>query len=140
MCAEQIPDFHCSPRYPGGVITANALSLYRQAHVLLCGNFRPLRSTLATRNVQTISSSLNDVKVEISGSSTCTRAAWCAIEALQTSVKMGMSQSASISGWHFKLLFNIYSLECCLFHRFWVRRQSIRARPDLSSPTEFSTE
>jgi hypothetical protein len=116
--AEQNPEFHCSPRYPNGVMPANALSLYRQAHVRLCGNFRPFRSALATRNVQTISSSLDDIQAEISGSSTCLRAAWCAIEALQTSVKMGMTQRVSISGWHSKLLFNIYSLECCEYFLF----------------------
>ncbi|CAG8889863.1 unnamed protein product [Penicillium egyptiacum] len=114
MCAEQNPEFHCSARYPSDVIPANALSLSRQAHVRLCGKFRPIRSALATRNVQTISSSLDDIKVEISGSSTYLKAAWCAIEALQTSVRMGMSHTGSISGWHSKLFFNVYSLEFCI--------------------------
>lgn len=111
--SEQNPEFHCSPRYPNGVVAANALSLYRQAHVRLCGNFEPLRTAFATRNVQTIFSSLKDIKVNISSSRTCVKAARCAIEALQTSVNMGMSQTASISGWHSKLLFNMYSFECC---------------------------
>ncbi|RMZ44150.1 hypothetical protein CA14_004163 [Aspergillus flavus] len=113
MCAEQNPEFHCSPRYPSGVIAANALSLYRQAHVRLCGNFRPLRAALTTRNVQSITSRLNDIQINISSSRTCVKAAWCAIEALQISIVMGMAQAGSISGWHSKLLFNTYSLECC---------------------------
>jgi hypothetical protein len=112
-CSEQNPEFHYSPRYPSGVIAVNALSLYRQAHVRLCGNFGPLRSAFATRNVQTILSSIDDITIVISSSSTCRRAARCALDALQTSVRMGMSLTGSISGWHHKLLFNLYSLECC---------------------------
>ena len=113
MLSEQNPEFHCSSRYPSGVIAANALSLYRQAHVRLCGNFSPLRAALTTRNLLNITSKLNDIKVNISSSRTCVKAAWCAIEALQISVVMGMAQARSISGWHSKLLFNTYSLECC---------------------------
>ena len=129
MCSEQNPDVHCSPRYPSGVVAANALSLYRQAHVRLCGNFGPFRSAFATRNLQIILSSIEEIKVVISSSSTCLRAARCAIEALQTSVRMGMSLTGSISGWHQKLLFNLYSLECCKyspFHRFPSTMNSFR--------------
>ncbi|GMG09198.1 unnamed protein product [Aspergillus oryzae] len=137
-CVEQNPEFHCSPRYPSGVIAANALSLYRQAHVRLCGNFRPLRAALTTRNVQSITSRLNDIQVNISSSRTCVKAAWCAIEALQISIVMGMAQAGSISGWHSKLLFNTYSLECCdnskgLFLSIWTREQLSRAISDRSS-------
>lgn len=115
MYSEQNPEFHCSPRYPSGVIAANALSLYRQAHVRLCGNFGPLRLAFATRNLQTILSSIKDIKIRFSSSSACLSAARCALEALQTSVRMGISLTGSISGWHHKLLFNMYSLECCRY-------------------------
>lgn len=155
LCAEQHPEFHASPRYPNGAIAINALSLYRQAYVRLCANFGPFRATVATRNVQTILQSMKSIDIVITRSSTCLKAARCAIEALQTSVKMGLFLSSSISGWHRKLLFNLYSIECCecsqsnsslenqfflsqhsytdkriaagVFLSFWIREQSHRS-------------
>ncbi|KAI2632983.1 hypothetical protein GGS26DRAFT_554865, partial [Hypomontagnella submonticulosa] len=132
LCSEQNPEFHASTRYASGVIAANALSLYRQAYVRLYANFGPLRSAFATRSVQTILHSMKDIEIIISGSSTCLKAAQCAIEALQTSVKMGLFLTGSISGWHRKLMFNLYSIECCLFLSFWIREQSNRLPSDRS--------
>lgn len=113
VCSEQNPDFHVSPRYPSGVIAANAMSLYRQAHVRLCANFGPLRSAFATRDVQTIVESMRNIEIAITSSDTCLRAARCAFEAFQTSAKMGLFSNGCISGWYRKLLFNLYALECC---------------------------
>ncbi|KAI0377765.1 hypothetical protein F5Y04DRAFT_172730 [Hypomontagnella monticulosa] len=131
--SEQNPEFHISPRYPNGVIAANAISLYRQAHVRLYTSFGLLRSTLATRNVQDLLRSIKDIKITISGSNTCLKAAQCAIEALRTSVKLGLFLTGSISGWHRKLMFNLYSIECCLFLSFWIREQCNRPILDRSA-------
>lgn len=133
ISAEQTPECRLSPRYPSGVIAANALSLYRQACVRLYADFGPLRLAFATRDVQTILRSIQDTKIVISSSNTCLRAARCAIEAFQTSVKMGLCLTDSISGWHHKLWFNLYSVEGCLFLSVWIREQLNRPAYQRSS-------
>ncbi|KAI8634661.1 hypothetical protein F5Y19DRAFT_120545 [Xylariaceae sp. FL1651] len=130
--SEQNPEFHVSPRYPNGVLPTNALSLYRQACIQLYADFGPLRSAFATRNVHTIVSSMKDINMLITCSSTCLKAAQCAIEALQNSVKLGLFTTGPTSGWHRKLVFNLYSLESCIFLSFWVRQQIHRSVLDRS--------
>ncbi|KAI1171107.1 hypothetical protein F4777DRAFT_71032 [Nemania sp. FL0916] len=132
VSSEQNPEFHISQRYPNGVLPAIALSLYRLACIQLYADFRLLRSAFATRDVDTILSRIKDVIITISSSATCIRAARSAIEALQISVKMGLFVTGSVSGWHRKLLFNLYSFESCFFLSFWIRQQSNRSESDRS--------
>jgi hypothetical protein len=115
-CSIQNPEFNISPRYPNGVIPANARSLYRQASIRLCAGFGAFRSTLATRDVEAILHSLNEIQIMICSSDTCLRAAQCALEALQVSVRMGLFLTGPMSGWHQKLMFNLHSLESCTYN------------------------
>jgi hypothetical protein len=115
-CSSQNPEFNVSPRYPNGVIPANARSLHRHASIRLCAGFGAFRTTLATRNVDAILNSLKQIQITICSSETCLRAAQCALEALQVSVRMGLFLTGPISGWHRKLMFNLHSLESCMYN------------------------
>lgn len=114
-CSERNADFHASVRHPSGVIAINALSLYRQTYVRLFADFGPLRSAFATRDVAAIVNSIRDTDITIPSSGMCLKAARCAMEAIQTSVKMGLFLTGPVSGWHRKLLFNLHSIECCTY-------------------------
>ena len=115
-CSTQNPEFNISPRYPNGVIPANARSVYRHASIRLCAGFGAFRSTLATRDVEAILHSLKGIQITICSSDTCLRAAQCALEALQVSARMGLFLTAPISGWHRKLMLNLHSLESCAYN------------------------
>ncbi|QKX61699.1 uncharacterized protein TRUGW13939_08854 [Talaromyces rugulosus] len=88
MSFEKDFEYPFFPRYPQGVLVINSISLYRQAHVRLCGDFGPLRSAMATRDVQEIVRGMNSINVPITRTKTCLKAARCAIDALRTPIRL----------------------------------------------------
>lgn len=119
ISSEKDLEYPFFPRYPQGVLVINSVSLYRQAHVRLCGEFGPLRSAMATQDVQEILLAMNSINFPITRTKTCLKAARCAVDALRTPIRMGMALLGKVPGWYQKLLFNLYSIECCKLSSLW---------------------